>query len=133
MDDALSEKVAVLKRGIDRINLLSSHDALIILKVAISSPKVLFILRTSTSSDHPQLPAFDNILRLGLSLITNNSVSDTAWLQASLPVRDGGLGIRSVALLAPSAFLASAASTLELQSMLLSKCSVAVVTGPERF
>ena len=37
------------------------------------------------------------------------------WIQASLPVGDGGLGIRSAQMLAPSAFLASAASTFQHQ------------------
>jgi len=45
-------------------------------------------------------------------------------LQASLPVRDGGLGIRSVASVALSAFLASAASTRDLQSSILTKTGV---------
>ena len=40
-------------------------------------------------------------------------------MQANLPVRCGGLGIRSVVLLAPSAFLASAAATLPIQTALL--------------
>ena len=34
---------------------------------------------------------------------------EMAWLQSSLPVRDGGLGVRRAAQLAPSASLASAA------------------------
>ena len=37
-------------------------------------------------------------------------MDDLNWVQTSLPVKDGGLGIRSVGLLAPSAFLASVAS-----------------------
>ena len=37
-----------------------------------------------------------------------------------LPVAKGGMGIRSVADLAPSAYLASAAATLDLQLRLLS-------------
>src|SRR5664279_989185 len=41
------------------------------------------------------------------------------WQQAALPVRDGGLGIRSAVMLAPSAFLASAAGTTELQTRIL--------------
>jgi hypothetical protein len=45
-------------------------------------------------------------------------------VQASLPVAYGGLGIRSVALLAPSAFLASAAATLDVQSSLLPEDAV---------
>ena len=57
----------------------------------------------------------------GLSTIVNCELSDLAWIQAGLPIRDGGLGVRSVALLAPSAFLASAAATLDLQDAVLSE------------
>ena len=52
-------------------------------------------------------------------MITNVEIDDLAWVQASLPVAHGGLGVRSAALLAPSAFLASAAATLGLQTQLL--------------
>jgi len=45
--------------------------------------------------------------------------SDSQWLQASLPVKDGGPGDRRVASLALPAFLASAASTLSLQALIL--------------
>ena len=48
-------------------------------------------------------------------------ISDLAWIQAGLPIRDGGLGVRSVALLVPSAFLASAKTTLDLQDAILSE------------
>ena len=62
---------------------------------------------------------FDKTLRIGLSAILNAEVSDHQWNQASLPVKDGGLGIRSAVLLAPSAFLASAAGTTNLQGCIL--------------
>ena len=65
------------------------------------------------------LDEFDNILRSSLSAISNVELSDLAWSQATLPVARGGLGIRSVASLAPSAFLASTAATLGLQASLL--------------
>ena len=42
-----------------------------------------------------------------------------AWMQASLPIQEGGLGVRSVVMLAPSAFLSSVAATLVLQSVIL--------------
>jgi len=45
------------------------------------------------------------------------------WIQASLPVRDEGLGIRCVTSLALPAFVASAASTLSLQSDILADCA----------
>jgi len=65
------------------------------------------------------LTQFDSILRNGLSTILNVNLSDTQWLQASLPVSNGGLGIRSARMLAPSAFLASAAFTRSLQQSIL--------------
>ena len=46
-------------------------------------------------------------------------LSENQWIQASLPVGDGGIGIRSAQMLAPSAFLASAASTPQLQQSIL--------------
>ena len=56
----------------------------------------------------------------GLETILNVQLSDTRWKQASLPVHMGGLGVRSACMLAPSAFLASAAATLPLQEATLS-------------
>jgi hypothetical protein len=46
-------------------------------------------------------------------------MSDDQWIQASLPVRSGGLGIRRVSSLATPAFLASAVGTQDLQSQIL--------------
>jgi hypothetical protein len=47
------------------------------------------------------------------------SLTDDQWLQASLPVRHRGLGVQSVSMLASSALLASAAGTLNLQTLIL--------------
>ena len=56
------------------------------------------------------LKSFDDILRSTLSSIVNILLdSEFTWLQASLPVKAGGIGIRRATQLAPSAFLASAA------------------------
>ena len=59
------------------------------------------------------------MLRSAIDNITNSSLSDNQWLQASSPIREGGLGVRRVAALALPAFIASAASTLELQNTIL--------------
>jgi hypothetical protein len=48
------------------------------------------------------------------------------WLQASLPVSKGGLGIRLASQLAPSAFLASAVGTRRLQDDILLRCTDAL-------
>ena len=96
--------------------------ALILLRSSFSAPKVLHLLRCSPSADHQALSNFDAILRRAIQQITNSNVSELQWIQASLPVRDGGLGIRRVSSLALPAFVASAASTLSLQSDILSGC-----------
>ena len=82
-------------------------------------PRLLYILRTSNCHFHPLLVKYDDTLRAGLSSILNVDFDDTQWLQATLSVKNGGIGFGSVTMLAPSAFIASAASTLTLQQAIL--------------
>ena len=121
MGDILHKKCDDLARGMSRLSLLDAHDALILLKAAVGHPTIMNVLRAAPCVDHPALERFDSMLRSGLSRIVNCEISDLVWIQAGLPIRDGGLGVRSVALLAPSAFLASATTTLDLQDAILSE------------
>jgi len=122
MDTTLQKRCDDLALAISRLKLLSSHDALTLLRSSFTAPKVMHTLRSSPCAGHLSLSSFDSLQRSGLTQITNSNLSDVQWLQASLPVKDGGLGIRRVASLASSAFLASAASTLVLQDLILSRC-----------
>jgi hypothetical protein len=61
-----------------------------------------------------------------LTNIANVKVTDTQWTQATLPVKSGGLGLRSPLTLALPAFLASVVSTQPLQEQLLRMCPVAL-------
>ena len=115
MDKILSDRCTELERIVGRLNLISAQDALLILRAAYGSPKVLNVLRSAPCVDHPALIRFDTLLRGDISSITNCALDEVAWVQASLPIRVGGLGIRSVVVLASSAFLASAAATSDLQ------------------
>ena len=66
--------------------------------------------------------SFDCELRSTLSDVLNISLEmESTWLQASLPVKFGGIaiGVRSVVMLAPSAFLASVAGTSSLINRIL--------------
>jgi len=65
---------------------------------------------------------FDNLLRSELIRTANTDISNSQWLQASLPIKDGGLGIKRVRSLALPAYLALAASTSDLQSQILCHC-----------
>ena len=108
-----------LTRTIEKLGNITKHNALILLRYSLSATRLLHILRCCPCTDHPGLVEYDAALRTDLSKVLNLPLSDDAWLQASLPVKMGGLGIRSVTSLALPAFLASAASTDLLQSTML--------------
>ena len=119
LDSRWHECCSDLARAVDRLSMIGSQDALILLRASFSAPRVQHLLRCSPSVDHVALTTFDNLLRSALNRITNSDVSDTQWLQASLTIKEGGLGVRRVAALALPAFLASAVSTLALQDLIL--------------
>ena len=110
LHSCLESKAYQLKFISDRLCHLESHDALILLRHALAIPKLLHILSSSPAFLSSVLESYDDTLASMVSQITNNTIrtDDPAWLQASLPVGNGGLGIRSAVHLAPSAFLASA-------------------------
>ena len=125
LTECLSSRCTDLSRAIERLKLISAHDALVLLKNSLSAPKLLHTLRAACCVDHHLLKEFDDQLRSGLSSICNVSLTDDQWLQASLPVRNGGLGLRRVSSLASSAFLASAAGTRQLQDLILHRVNTA--------
>ena len=98
---------------------MPSHDSLFLLRNVLSAPRLMYLLRTAPCTGSPELEKFDTVLRESLSRTLNIDLDDERWIQASLPVRWGGLGIRSVVSLAPSAYLASVASTKDLTASLL--------------
>ena len=118
-DRILENKCKELSTAISRLHLLDSHYSLSIITHCISAPKLLYTSRTSCCFDNDLLVQFVIIVKTGLESVLNVRLSDHQWLQASLPVRDGGIGVRSVVSLAPSAFLASAVSSRSLQNEII--------------
>ena len=96
-----------------------AHGALTLLKSSFSATKIIHMLRCSPCHGHEALDKCDDLLRTGLGNITNLSISDIQWIQASLPFSIGGLGVRRVALLVLPALLASATAIHTLQSLFL--------------
>ena len=121
VSEAIQEKITILRTMGDRLQHLHVHHAFLLLRHSIAMPKLLYILCSSPCFLSPALPEYDSVLRsVTYSLININlQDDDSAWLQASLPVNLGGLGIRSVGQLAPSAFLASAAASSNLANLIL--------------
>ena len=80
----------------------------------------LYILRSAPCFSSAHLGAYDEELRSTLSEVFNISLKDdSSWLQASLPVGYGGIGVHRATQLAPSAFLTSAAGSSALISCIL--------------
>jgi hypothetical protein len=100
-----------------------SHDAQVLLKNSLIAPRLQFTLRAAPCTDHPLLVKYDDLLRKATCRVFNTDLSDDPSAAAGqfARIRSGGLGIRRVSSLAPSAFLASVASTSELQALILMK------------
>jgi hypothetical protein len=130
MSECLFSRCADLSRAIDRMKLVSAHDALLLLKTCLSASRLLYTLRSAHCEGHTLLDKFDGLQRSALCRICNVGLTDDQWFQASLPVRDGGLGIRRVSSLASSAFLASAAGTQLIQDRILSRTGI---VGDEQY
>ena len=81
-----------LATAVDRLRLINAQDALILLRSCFSAPEVIRLLRCSSSVSHSSLQSFDSLLKLAIDSITNSDFSDMQWIQASLPVKGGGLG-----------------------------------------
>ena len=122
LDKALEKKHDEFKRSSERLQLITSHDTLVLLKSSCSSPPLMHILRSSPCDGHMTLTSISDVLCDCLIHIANVSINDLQWLQATLPVKVGGLGIRSPVKFALSTFLASVSNILQLQNDLLRNC-----------
>jgi Reverse transcriptase (RNA-dependent DNA polymerase) len=124
LNDILNSVVSRLTSTMNKLEQIPRQDALLILRCSIGAPRLIHILRCAPCHDHPGLTKFDEGLRAGTESILNIALSDDQWLQASMPIRMGGLGIRRASSLALPAFLASAASSQIVQSLILANTRV---------
>ena len=117
----LVDKIHLLKVMGERLQHIFTHDAFLLLRHSFALPKLLYTLRTSPCFLSPSLQLYNDALSSIMSSVFNIDFhsNDPAWLQATLPVKCGGLGIRSAVQLAPSAFLASAAGSSDLVHQIL--------------
>ena len=114
------KKLSEYKRMNDRILLLDGHPGLFLLKNAFSLPRLLFTLRSAPCHHHPELLSeYDVITRSTTEALCNIHFDDNSWSQAKLPVRYGGLGLRTAADQALPAFLSSREASISLVNDIL--------------
>ena len=106
-DSALEARREQLRNILPRLYKLTAHEALFLLRSSFAVPRLLYILRTSPCSTSSVTTLLDEVIREALESICNVRLTADSWEQASLPVRWGGIGVRSTVDLAPSAFLSS--------------------------
>ena len=106
-DECLTAKISTLERFETRLRLLQPHQAFYLLKNSMALPRLTHVLRTSSLADHSLVHAFDCTLRRVTEDLLNLRMTDHQWKQATLPVRHGGIGLRSAGDVALPAFISS--------------------------
>jgi len=104
----LKAKIKVLDSITENLELIEPHQAFFILKNCLSIPKLTYLLRSAPCFKcKEELEAFDTAIRINTEKISNVTFGKDSWSQASLPIRHGGLGLRSAADLSLPCFLSS--------------------------
>ncbi|XP_063629995.1 uncharacterized protein LOC134801393 [Cydia splendana] len=116
----ISNSVSKFQNYADRLLEISPHSALTILKFCLFVPKLMYVLRCSPFWKHQNLLLpIDIMVQTTLERILNLKLSDQSWLQASLPVRYGGLGLRRISSVSLPVFLSSVHSSADLVGKIL--------------
>ena len=116
----LLQKLDDLRRMAERLVTIDAHDAVFLLRCCFAIPKLTYFLRSApTFRTLATLQEYDLVMKKCLEEIINIKLDQEAWTQSSLPVKQGGLGIRKATDLALSTFLSSAFSSSHVASTLL--------------
>ena len=107
IDPILEKKLEDLKLMASRLSQIDSHEALFLLRNCFAIPKLLYILRTAPTYASPVLEKYNEVLKKTLEDILNISLDERSWTQCTLPVKQGGLGIRLASDIALPAFISS--------------------------
>ena len=122
-NDVLLSKLQDLSLMVERLEDIDAHDALFLLKNCFSIPKLMYFLRCAPCFKHQgTLHKYDEKLRECLQKILNVQLEDGTWEQCSLPVANGGLGIRRASDLAVPTFMSSSYGARNTMERLLPEC-----------
>lgn len=117
---AIAKKSITIETLITRLEGLSAHQALFILKNCLAIPRMMHLLRSSPCWLFKEnLNEFDKMIKFSAENITNVNFDKNAWSQCSLPVKKGGLGLILTSDVASSAFISSMHATEHLRSQII--------------
>jgi hypothetical protein len=105
---------------ISRLEQINPHVAYFLLKNCLFIPKMSYFLRTCALWKFSSLlEDMDSLLKESLESILNICLNTKQWLQATLPISFGGLGIRRISDICLPTFLSSSHGVQDLMSSLL--------------
>ena len=120
-EGVLYPKLESLKLMVSRLEEIDKHDALFLLRHCFAIPKMVYFFRTSPCFLNSEiLKMYDEVIKSALTNILNlQLIDDRTWEQCTLPVKYGGLGIRSAEEVALPAYLSSVRGSLGTTMSLL--------------
>lgn len=105
---SFEEKIERLKLMTTRLRGIHAHQAFYLLRNSLAVARTMHILRSSKGWQFPSLLAeWDLTDRDAVAQVTNISIDDKVWSEATLPIQERGFGIRLIKELATPAYLAS--------------------------
>lgn len=122
LTDALEDATQSSRRMIERVDGISSHLAFFLLSRYSVVPRCTYLMRAAPTYLAPEiLRRIDDTIRTAISSICNIDLPEESWIQASLPTRLGGIGIRRTEDVALPAFISSMSATQELVGQITSR------------
>lgn len=120
-ESLIHKKIDSLEILFDRSSHLNHHLAYTFIKFCLFVPEINFLSRTGTFWKFTEVVnKLDGQLKLILEKILNVIIKDKTWIQVSLPINQGGLGIRQIEDICLPAFLSSVSGSSLLVSSIFS-------------
>ena len=120
IESVLDPKIENLALMTERLKQIDSHEGLFLLRHSLGMPKFIYFLRTAPCFLKTNiLKKFDDLVKEALVNILNISLPQDAHSQATLPIANGGLGLRLATDIALVGYLSSVSATSATVQMLL--------------
>ena len=105
----LDDRIEKSEQLMQRLSILDDpYSEYVLLRNCLALPKMSYAIRTVNPVHHEaSMERFDSSVRESLERILGGPISDAKWKQASLPVSQGGLGLRSALSHSAAAFISS--------------------------
>ena len=104
---SLKKRLETFNRISKKLSQLPSHHAFTVLKSSLGLCRLMSTIRASPCAKSLVIDEFDTKIKKSLESILNAQMSDHSALQASLPIKLGGLGIYNVQMHCSSAYISS--------------------------